>query len=185
MTTIVAYQTDEFAVIASDSRTTADTHIVDNEKTKIHQVGEILIASAGNTRGSNIVNHQWKPPALRTKSIENYLSSSLIPSLRKVFIDGGYDIKEDGNDAEHNSSFIIAIRGELFEIWSDYSWTRSQLYGTGSGSSYAMGAARAMKVHEQETPEDVAMILREAVEVAISFDSASGGDVHVAYQLKK
>ena len=177
MTTIVAFQGPGWSVIGSESRTTVENRIIDDSTIKVRKVGEIVIAACGDVRGEDIVFHSWRPPAIRTKDLNRYVRSSLIPSLRKAFISSGYEIQPSNDSASHSSGFIVSVRGELFQIWMDYAITRSDVYSDGSGGEFAIGAAEALGIRSAETAEKAEEILRQAIEVAKLYDMASGGQV--------
>jgi hypothetical protein len=115
MTTLLAFQGDGWSVIGSESRTTAGTRIIDDSTTKIAIIGDIVIAACGDVRGEDIVFHTWKPPAIRTKDLNRYVRSALIPSLRKAFIAAGYEAQPSNDSASHSSGFLVSVRGELFK----------------------------------------------------------------------
>jgi ATP-dependent protease HslVU (ClpYQ) peptidase subunit len=93
--------------------------------------------------------------------------------MRKVFIDGGYDMKEDGDAAEHDSSFLVVVRGTIYPIFEDYSWDRDSrgMYYSGSGGDIALGAMEALLLEypyiEAEAAESV---VRNAIAIASKWD---------------
>jgi len=113
MTTLAAYQGDGWSVIGCDSRAsdeggrpmTIATH-------KITENNGYLIAGSGASRGSNILQFGWKPPKpTKLEDLDLFMTQKFIPAMRKVFIDAGYDMKEDGDAAAQDSDFIISIHG--------------------------------------------------------------------------
>ena len=119
MTTLAAIQGDGWAVIGCDSRSSDDNGRPMNLAThKIIENNGILIAGSGSSRGSNILQFGWKAPKpTANESLDKFVTQKFIPQMRQVFIDAGYDMKEDGDAAEHDSSFIIYFM--LPKFWKD------------------------------------------------------------------
>ena len=126
MTTLLAYQGEGWAVVGCDSRSSDEsgrpmvmaTH-------KIINNNGVLIAGSGAGRGSNIMQFGWKalkPTATDAQDLDIFVSQKFIPAMRKAFVDAGYDMKEDGDAAAHDSSFLIILRGVIYPIFEDYSW---------------------------------------------------------------
>ena len=115
MTTLAAIQGDGWAVIGCDSRSSDDSGRPMNLAThKIIENNGILIAGSGSSRGSNILQFGWKAPKPTVnENLDKFMTQKFIPQMRQAFIDAGYDMKEDGDAAEHDSSFIIVVRGVI------------------------------------------------------------------------
>lgn len=177
MTTLIAYQGDGWAVIGSDSRSSDDsgrpmvmaTH-------KVIENNGVLIAGSGAGRGSNIMQFGWKAPkptAVEAKDLDTFVSKKFIPEMRKAFIDAGYDMKEDGDAAAHDSQFLVVIRGVIYPIFEDYSWDRDArgIYYSGSGGDVALGALVSMLEHvDQGSPADIELAIQEAIRIASEWD---------------
>lgn len=186
MTTIAAIQGDGWAVIGADRRASEDdgfTAVM--ESPKIFKNGPALIAGAGSVRGLNILEFGWSAPGYASsKSVEHYLTQRFIPSMREAFIAAGYDIKSDKDVAEQDNDLIVAIRGKLYTISSDYSWDRCSkgLFKAGSGGKYALGALKVLKADKSKDPEQAAAFIRRAITVAIDYDCYSGGEIDIFTQ---
>ena len=148
MTTIVAYQYPDKAVIYCDNQVTSG-HIRYNDKrmAKISRRGEYLIAGAGEVQACDIAQHIWLPPAPTpkdSKDLYHFMITKVMPSLRKCLKDNGYNFEDDIDD-DYRFKFIIALEGQLFEVDDDCSiCVRDDgLYGVGSGSEFALGAMHA------------------------------------------
>ena len=109
-----------------------------------------------------------------------------MPSIRTAFIDAGYDQKEDGASATHDSEFLVSVNGSLYHLFGDYAWERDErgIYVIGSGGELALGALEALDATSAESPAVAAKILKKAVAIAIKHDVNSGGKVHVYTQSK-
>ncbi len=132
MTTLAAIQGDGWAVIGCDSRSSDDSGRPMNLAThKIIENNGILIAGSGSSRGSNILQFGWKAPKPTVnENLDKFMTQKFIPQMRQVFIDAGYDMKEDGDAAEHDSSFLVIVRGIAYCLAQIVlGSTRLQLHG--------------------------------------------------------
>jgi len=140
----------------------------------------VLIAVSGSSRGGNITQFGWKPPKPRaTEDLDQFMTKKFIPSMRKAFIESGYEGKADGSAAEHESNLLVSIRGVLYPIFSDYSWDREarNVYYAGSGGDVALGALEALGYKKVKEPKAAEKILRHAIEIACMHDIYSGGKI--------
>ena len=185
MTTLIAYQGEDYCIIAADSQTTYGHLRADcSPMGKIATNGKFLVAAAGTVRGMNLIQHGFTPPAIRHKDLDRYMVRSFIPALRQEFINAGYDMKDGGSIAEHDNDFIVAVNGQLFFIDSVYGVERNKenIHITGSGRALALGAAWALGLTDAENYEQALDIVVQAVEAAIQFDIYSGDAIQIAVQ---
>lgn len=188
MTTLVAIQGDGWTAIACDSRSSGEGgRMLEMATHKVVENNGVLIAGAGSGRGSNIMQFGLvapRPTAAQKKDLDSFVTKIFIPEMRAKFIEAGYDMKEDGESAAHDSEFIISICGVLYPIYEDYSWDREErnIYYAGSGSDLAIGALEALNYSKCKTPEAAEKLLRRAVEIAVKHDIYSGGTVHTFVQ---
>jgi ATP-dependent protease HslVU (ClpYQ) peptidase subunit len=138
MTTIVAAEYEDKAVMIADTLVSADNATYkDPRMSKITESGQYLIGVAGDVGVCNIINHIWKPPAptIKDKDLFKFVITKTVPSLRAVL---------DNNSIKPELDFqvLIALKGQVFEIDSDFATTVQDegLYAIGSGGEYAMGA---------------------------------------------
>ncbi|MEI6569329.1 MAG: hypothetical protein WCR20_21795 [Verrucomicrobiota bacterium] len=181
MTTLVAIQGDGWSVIGCDSRASSeDGRYMDLATPKIVDNNGVLIAVSGASRGGNITQFGWKPPKPRvSENLDMFVTKRFIPNMREAFIKAGYDAKDDGDAAGHDSNLIVSIRGVLYPIFEDYSWDREarNVYYAGSGGDVALGALEALDYSKAKTPEAAEKVLRKAVEIACKHDIYSGGKI--------
>jgi hypothetical protein len=190
MTVLAGFQGDGFAVIGCDSRATDEGgRIMDLATPKVIENNGYLIATSGASRGGNIVQFGWKPPAApKTNNLitlDKFMTQKFIPSLRRTFIASGYDMKDDGDVAAQDSSFIVAVRGVIYPIFEDYSWDREvrNVYYGGSGGDVALGAMVALGIEKVKTPERAESIIRKSIEVACKWDAYCNPPIIVRTQL--
>lgn len=170
MTTIIGVQHQWGVEMAADSQVNwGERPVYAFGVDKIINRDGYLIATAGDGRISEIVMYTWKPPRPTfTSDGYNFMVTKVVPSLRKALIDNGW---EKGND---NFDIIIAAKGQVFAITSDFSVVRDEegFYGIGTGGDYAVGALYAGAQVE------------DAVMIGIKLDINSGGAVQIEKQVK-
>lgn len=189
MTTLAAIQGNGWSVIGSDSRS-SDEHgrPIDMATNKIIENNGILIAGSGAGRGSNLLQFGWKPPKPKlSEDLDVFMTKRFIPSMRKIFIDAGYDMKEDGDSAAHDSQFIVSIRGILYPIFEDYSWDRDTrgIYYSGSGGDIAIGAMEALNVGRVTSASAAEKIIKKAIEISTKWDIYSSGPIITKIQYSR
>ena len=185
MTTLIAVQHPDWCLIAGDTQTTSYHLSADcSPMGKIAQNGKYLVSAAGLVRGMNLIQHAFNPPAPPRRSLDKFMVNTFVPALRKSFMLNGYDMKDDGDVASHDSEFLVAANGVLYLVDEVYGVERTsnRLYVTGSGMELALGAAHALGLHEVDEWEEAIEIVEQAVKVAMKYDIYSGGSVQVALQ---
>ena len=192
MTTIAAIQGDGWVVMGADTQGTY------NDAKALHMIGDkvydnngILIAGCGMGRGLDLMQKAWVAPKPRgKKSIEEldiWMARTFIPKMRKHFIDSGYDMKDDGDYAQHESVFLIAVQGVLYIIDDDYSFDRDtrNTITSGSGGDFAQGALTGLIKVDIDIFKDVdsaKKALTVAVDTAKDYDVYSGGETRIYIQ---
>ena len=187
MTTLIAFQHDDFCVIAADTQTTNKGVASDCATMgKIAKNGKYLVSAAGYVRGINLIQHAFHPPVAPRTNLDKFMVNVFIPELRKTFIKSGYDIKSDGDPASHDSEIIVAVNGVLYFIDEVYGIERNstRLYVAGSGQDFALGAAYALGIDDCDDYEEAVDILEKAVRASMKFDIHSSGKVQIALQTK-
>lgn len=187
MTTLVGLQSDEWCIIASDSKTSFSNFGTDGSPIpKIAINKQYIIAGAGMVRGSNLAHLAFNPPAPPKQNLDKFMVTKFIPALRKCFMQHGYDMKESSDVAQHDSEFIVAVNGTIYQIDPSYSIERlgSKYYVNGSGYQLAIGALEALNANQIYNWEDAIDAVEKAVKTAIKYDIYSGGKVQIAIQQK-
>ena len=188
MTTLVGVQGTGWCVFGSESRASLDSgRLIEAASPKIVENNGILIAGAGAGRGSNLMHYGWKPARPKAnQKLDDWMTTQFIPQMRLMFIESGYDMKEEGEFASHDSEFLIAVNGTIYVIFEDYSWEREQrsFYVAGSGGDYALGALEALNFSKCTDPKSAEKIVKKSIEVAKKFDVYSGGTVKTFIQTK-
>jgi hypothetical protein len=158
---------------------------------KIIDNNGILIAGCGIGRGMNLLQRGWKAPKptskLTPEKLDNWMVKTFIPGMRKVFVDGGYDMKDDGDYAKYENVFLIAVQGHIYVVDEDYSVDRDSrnYFTSGSGGDFAQGSLYSSwksgkKIFTDKEAAVKAMTI--AVDAAKEFDSNSGGETRIYTQ---
>jgi ATP-dependent protease HslVU (ClpYQ) peptidase subunit len=190
MTTLAAIQGDGWIVIGGDSQSSdQDGFKVNIPGGKIFENNGLIIGGAGDVRGINILQHTWTAPKVGRSNPDRFITRTLIPSMRKAFIDAGYEIKKDDSAVMHGNIFLVVIDCNLYRIEDDYSWERCEenLYVAGSGEALALGAmtyALQDSHYVVDTPEMAEQIIRDAIGIAAKWDSYTGGKITTLIQTK-
>lgn len=190
MTTLVALQGKGWAAVGCDSRSSDDDgRFMDLATHKIIENNGILIAGSGASRGSNILQFGWKAPKPKvTDDLDVFMTQVFIPQMRELFIKSGYDMKEDGDAAGHDSQFLVVVRGVIYPIFEDYSWDRDVrgIYCAGSGADIALGAIEALaSFRKADTPKTAELDIRKAIYIASQWDIHTAQPVIVKIQSVK
>lgn len=192
MTTIAAIQGKNWVVMGADSQSTHDEYRrVKMSDDKVVSNNGILIAGCGMGRGLNLLHYVFKAPKPtpnRTpEQLDKWMSNVFIPEMRQTFMDHGYDMKDDGDYAQHESKFLVAVQGLLYIIDDDYSWDRDArgYITSGSGGDFAQGslfrsAQNGGKIFTNLTEAKKEMKL--AIDAAKDFDVYSGGETRIYVQ---
>lgn len=193
MTTIVAYQGLNFAVVGHDSRIssvddtgfTSQILTLGDNSAKVMVNGKYLLGAAGDVRAINILHHSFTPPPPTTNMVgmklDKFFTNTFIPALRECFEKQGYavpDTDDKKHIAEQGSTILVVVNGVIYVVDEDYSWASdiNGLYALGSGSSYALGAMhmktsgrkKSLGIHTAKT------LVLSALSVASKFDPHTG-----------
>ena len=122
MTTIAAIQGDGWVVMGADTQATyyeyRNLYMKDD---KVVNNNGILIAGCGIGRGMNLLQKGWKAPRppranMEKDKLDTWMVTKFIPGMRQLFVDGGYDMKDDSEYAHYENVFLVAVQGELYVI---------------------------------------------------------------------
>ncbi len=108
---------------------------------KVFRNGDFLIGYTTSFRMGQLLRFNLVPPAC-PDDIEpyEYMVSLFIPAVRKCLKDGGYARKD--NERESAGEFMVAYKGILFDVESDYQvgTIHDPFCAVGSGAQVALGA---------------------------------------------
>lgn len=192
MTTIVAVQGPSWAVVGFDSRVTEEggrSYTLGRGSAKVVKNGQYLLGAAGDVRAINILAYAFQPPKaldLTGIRLDRFMTSKFVPALRECFEDHGYAAKESKEQAQHGSTVLAIVNGQIYEIDEDYAWVRDTtgIYSFGSGGDYAIGAMYAKSGDDIAglNMADVQKLIRESLHIAAKLDIGSGPPFHILSQ---
>jgi ATP-dependent protease HslVU (ClpYQ) peptidase subunit len=200
MTTILAYQGDNYAVVSVDSRVSSmddggfafQITTLGEGSSKVAKNGKYLLGAAGDVRAINILHHVFQPPPVppgtKGKKLDQFMTVKFIPALRECFEKQGYAAPETENSthiAEHSSTILVVVGGTIYVVDGDYSWTsdHNRIYALGTGSSYALGAMNAfISSKKNPTPAQVKSLSLKALLIAAKYDPYTGSPFYTHIQ---
>jgi ATP-dependent protease HslVU (ClpYQ) peptidase subunit len=194
MTTIVAIQGDDFAVVGYDSRISSmdssgyvsQVFTLGESCAKVATNGKYILGAAGDVRAINILHHVFQPPApaagLKGTKLDKFFTNNFIPALRDCFEKQGYaapDTDEKQHIAEQGSTVMVVVNGTIYIVDGDYSWASdvSGIYALGTGAPYALGALHMNKTSSQKKTLGIhtaKTLVLKALSVAGKFDPHTG-----------
>lgn len=156
MTCILAWinSKEKKTYLVADNLATAGSRIYHSENSsKIstkevldykHQPHIIHFGGSGYARAIQLVEHSLRCPTIPEEyrnNFQGYLVNLLIPELRRVFLEHGYE-EDTRGIVSHESTFLIVYKNEIFVLHSNYQLSLFDLNyaSVGSGSDYALGA---------------------------------------------
>jgi ATP-dependent protease HslVU (ClpYQ) peptidase subunit len=183
MTAIVGIQGKDWAVIAADSMTTYDDKPYFSKSfEKVARKGDYVFAFAGDAIAGNIANFIWTPPKfIKTMPTDIFVQTKVLPSLRDVMKDNGYE-PDTAKNPDAGFDALICVNGIIYEVDQDYLWSRDDrgLYAVGSGGPIALGAlATGFSKNSVKAAEFAA---RRAIKISADYTISVGGDVKVITQ---
>jgi len=200
VTTILAIQGEDWVVVATDSRVSSfdgsgyafQNTTLTAGTSKVAQNGKYLLGAAGDIRAINLIHHAFQPPAppptMTGRKLDGFMTTKFIPALRECFETHGYatpDNDDKEHIAQHGSTILAVINATTYVIEGDYSWTSDNqgIYALGSGSSYALGAAHALKgTRTLETPTQAKTLATKALTIASRLDPYTGTPIQTHTQ---
>ena len=185
MTTVVGIQGHNWAVVGADTRVVDDGRIFNLPAGagKIVRKPDYIIALAGDFRPAQIFSHQTKypkPPAFTTvDALDKFVTQKFLPAIKDTYREVGFVPLED-----EGAELLVAIHGTIYDIGSDWSWARDKrgIYGVGSGSPYAIGAAAALGV--PKNPNEGMAYAKQALSIACGYDNNSGEPLTIYQQVR-
>jgi len=136
---------------------------------KVFHVGEFLIGYTSSFRMGQLLQYHLSVKPQEKESNRAYMIAVFAEAVRELLKGHGYARVE--NNEEEGGCFLVGYRGELYTMEGDFAVLRSAdgFAAIGCGSSYALGALKAMGLeHPQEA-------LERALEVAAHFSAGVRG----------
>ncbi len=142
MTCIVALKTNDGRVLmGADSAGVAGLSMWNRVDPKIYRVGSMLIGFTSSFRMGQLLGYSLSVPEHHSDvPVERFMATTFIDAVRGCLKSGGYARKD--NETESGGTFLVAYRGRVFEIDSDYQvGERAEPYNSvGCGIDLALGS---------------------------------------------
>jgi ATP-dependent protease HslVU (ClpYQ) peptidase subunit len=194
MTTIVAYQGENYAAVGVDSRISSmdeggfasQIMTLASGSSKVASNGKYLLGAAGDVRAINILHHAFTPPmptvGMKGKKLDQFMTIKFIPALRECFEKQGYATSPESESAvhmaQHESTILVVVNANIYVVDGDYSWASDAtgIYALGTGSAYALGAMHSMigKDNKSLTPLQAKRYITKSLNIAAKFDPYTG-----------
>lgn len=166
MTCIVALKHDGKILMGADSAGVGGYSLQVRADPKIYRVGQMLIGFTSSFRMGQLLGYKLKLPDHDPRwPVERYMASEFIDAVRTCLKDGGFARKE--NETEKAGTFLVAYRGRIFYIDSDYQAGESiaPFGACGCGADLALGALFTMqKLDAQQTARERVQLALQAAE---------------------
>lgn len=170
MTCIVGLVENSKVYMGGDSAAVSNSNLQLTDTPKVFKKQELLIGYTWSFRMGQVIQYADTFPKLK-EQLDNYtyLVENFVPYLRAEFKDAGWLWTENSRD--EGGQFLVGIRGELFEITSEFAVLKMMdgFDAVGSGSYYALGAMRILK---HNTDKDPIMKVGLALEAAAYFSTS-------------
>jgi len=109
---------------------------------KVIRCGEMLIGSAGDAAFDGLLQYVLEvPPCPADEDVRRYLFRDFRPALLNLLREAGRIKREEGAE-EMDGSFLIAMRGRLFNMGGSFDAEEVEdgFDAIGAGAAFAMGA---------------------------------------------
>jgi hypothetical protein len=108
---------------------------------KVFRNGEYLIGFTSSFRMGQLLAHRFRPPEAAPKAhLHSFMVTDFIDAVRECLKNGGYAERE--KDRESGGTFLVGLRGRLFQVDCDYQVGESvtDYAAVGCGHAYAKGS---------------------------------------------
>lgn len=144
---------------------------------KVFETGEFLFGFTTSFRMGQVLRYRFTPPTpAEDVALERYMATVFVDAVREVLKTAGFAKVENGR--EEGGSFLVAWRGRLFEIGSDYQVGEvpDGFAAVGCGREPALGSLYTSKRIAGKLGPDA---VRLALEAAAEFSGYVRGPYHV------
>lgn len=129
--------------MGADSAGVSDYSITYRQDPKIYKVDNMLIGFTSSFRMGQLLGYKLILPKYIEEeytSVNEYMCTSFIDTVRNCLKDGGYSSKL--NDTESGGTFIVALMNKIFTVYSDYQVAEDidKYSAVGCGADLALGS---------------------------------------------
>lgn len=168
MTCIAGIEADGKVWIGGDSAG-SDGHLIHvRADEKVWANKQLVFGFCGSFRMGNLLRYKLEP-ALERYEVEpdaeaefRYMATAFIDGVRKVLKDGGF--MQAVNGADSGGTFLVAWRGKLYQVYSDFQVGRTAqgFCAIGSGGACAEGVLYALRDTKMSPEEKITAALGAA-----------------------
>jgi len=164
MTCIVAYERDGKVWMGGDSAGVAGYSISARGDPKVFINGDYMIGFTSSFRMGQLLHYKLKPSSCPDDDIERHMSTTFIDEVRAVFKDNG--ILKTDNGEESCGTFLVATRGRIFVVESDFQlgWNRVPYDAVGCGKDLALGVMHGLHKQAHLSPKEIVLTALEGAE---------------------
>ena len=141
---------------------------------KVFRRGPFLMGFTSSFRMGQLLRYNLQVPNHpKGMGTHRYMSTCFIDAVRNCLKDGGFAGKKD--EVESGGTFLVAYRGKLFSVYSDYQVGEDAdgYAAVGCGFAFALGAIHATKGEPAEKR------VRKALKAAAKFSAYVMPPFHV------
>lgn len=146
MTCIVAVETPAGVWMGGDRMASTWSNAIDLDQPKVFRNGGALIGSCGSVRQLQLLRYALTvPEATLSWDVDRWVALDLTAAMLATAEQWQTSKVKEGVAQSHNA--LLAIRGRVYELQSDYSFTRCSTgeYAIGSGYEYAFGSLHSTR----------------------------------------
>ena len=170
LTTLAAIQGKGWCVIAADAQFVDDTrsYVTPKAAGKIFKTKGYIIGICGELRPLQIIQHHMvfsEPTRSEPAELDKFMAVDFIPSLREALKSEEYIW-----DKDTAWTIMVAVKGTIYLIDQDLTWTRDErgMYGEGTGGDVALGVLASAKF--PATSAAAKLLVQKAVMIASNYD---------------
>lgn len=164
MTAIAGFiHSDGSVWVGGDSAGVAGLDLTRRADQKVFRNGEFIFGFTSSFRMGQLLRYAFQPPAAAdSQDVMAFMATTFVDAVRACLKSGGYASRV--NETESAGTFLVAFRGRLFLIDSDYQVSESfcGYAACGAGGSVACGALYATR--DREDPRERMYIVLHAAE---------------------
>jgi hypothetical protein len=133
---------DGCVYIGGDSAGVAGWSITPRSDLKVFRRGEWVFGFTSSFRMGQLIRYALTLPKVPDRDLDRFMCTTFVDALRQTMKNGGLAKIEHG--VETGGTFLVGIRGRLFQVGDDFQVGESRLgfEAVGCGQDEARGAAR-------------------------------------------
>jgi len=174
MTVIVGLEYDGSVLMGGDIQGTGWNNKVIHTQPKVFKKNGVMFGFTSSYRFGQVLEHELPDPVVPEDPTQVYrwLITVLVPNIHAAL---------KSADADKCGNALIGLKGQLWELQTDYSVLRSTrgFAAVGSGAEYAMGSVFTSLLDKPKTFSAHEEIIRNAIIAAGTFSPSVGTDSYI------